>query len=99
MLQQKSDESFMCSQWRTMNDQWSFCFIILCCVLQFETAALCKINLVGCQSKFSSNGAPYLHVYFGSVKCSLIRNFYIRCFGFNQNVSYQFFCFYPQFRL
>ena len=65
----------MGSQWRPVNDQWSFGLIIMVSILQFKTAALRKIYLVCSQSKFTANRTPYLYINFRTVKCRLILHF------------------------
>jgi hypothetical protein len=47
MLEQKSNESLMGSQWGTMYNQWGFLLIILRCIAEFEPSALSKIYLIG----------------------------------------------------
>ena len=72
----------MRTQGRPVDDQRGFRVIFLVGKFQFEPPALGKINLVGGQRKFPADGAPYLHINLGSVKCRFVRYFHKRSIGF-----------------
>ncbi len=69
----------------TMNNQRCFRFVVRIGKLQFKTASLRKINLVGGQCKLAPDSTPNLYIYLWSVKCSFTGNFYKRNLAFSFN--------------
>src|SRR5690606_11632889 len=83
MFQQEADKAFMGAQWRPVDNQRSFRFIVFVGKLKVKSSSLGKIHLVGSKSEFTSNGAVNLHVDFWTVKCCFIRYLNKRCTRFN----------------
>src|SRR5690606_2900152 len=81
VLEQESDETLMCAQGRSVNDEGSIGLVVLGNKFKVESSALCKVNLVGCKRELSADRAPNLHVDLGTIECSFILNLHERRVG------------------
>jgi hypothetical protein len=75
MLDQESDEPFMCSQWRAMNADRNLVDVVAVFIAKIKTARLREIDLVRRDGKLTSDHAPRLHVDLRAVKGRFVRHF------------------------
>ena len=87
----------MRTQRRAVNNNGSLLLVFLVDISKIKSLRLRKIHLIGCQSKFTSNGTPNLNINFGSVKSRFIFYFYIAHAHALQHTTYHIFCLLPQF--
>src|SRR5581483_4877817 len=97
VFQQKANKPLVGAQRGPVNDQRRIGAVVLVGVLQFKTAALGKVNLVGSQRKLAANDAPYLYVDFGAIKSRLIGYLNVGYIRFNKHLAHHFLGFLPQF--
>src|SRR5438067_4802802 len=96
MLDQKSDEPLVRSQWRAMNADRDLLAVIAVLISKIKAAWLREINLVRGDRKFAPDHAPCLHINFRTVKGCFIRHFDIVNSGVLQNAARHFFGFFPK---
>ena len=74
MLKEETDEPFVGSQWRAVNDQRHFRLVVAVGELQTKPSALGKVYLVGGEGKLTTYGTPDLYINFRTIKSTLVRN-------------------------
>src|SRR5438876_6011091 len=96
MLDQKTDETFMRAERRTMDADWNLLDIIAVLVAKIKIARLGEIDLVGRDGKLAADHAPRLHVDLWSVKRRFVWHFDVINPRVFQNVARHLFGLLPK---
>src|SRR5947209_20543977 len=98
MLDQKTDETFMRAERRTMDADWNLLDIIAVLIAKIKIARLGEIDLVGRDGKLASYHAPRLHVDLRPVKGRFVRHLDIIYPGVLENVARHLLGLFPKLR-
>src|SRR3954451_4957127 len=98
MLDQKSDEPFVCAKRRAMNTDRDLVDVIAVLIAKVKIARLREIDLVSRDGKLASDHAPRLHVDLWPVKGRFVWHFDVIDPGVFQNIARHLFGLFPKLR-
>ena len=98
MLDQKSDKTFMRAEWGAMNTKRRLLFVVAVLVNEAQPARLGEIDLVGGDSKLTSDHAPDLHVNFRPVEGCFVSDFNVIDPGVFEDATSHFLGLLPKLR-
>src|SRR5437016_2587372 len=98
MLDQKSDEPFVCAERRAMNADRDLLGVVAVFIPKIKIARLGEIDLVCCDGKLASDHAPDLDVDLWSVKRRFVGHFYVIDLGIFWHAAGHLFSLFPKLR-
>src|ERR1043165_8097619 len=98
MFDKKPNEPFVRAQRRAMDAKWGFFGVVAIAINQTETFRHSEIDLVGRQSKFTSNHAPDLYINLRTVKRRLVRHFDVIDFRIDEGLPDHVLGLFPKLR-
>src|SRR3989339_896717 len=99
MLNKKPDKSLVRAERRPVNAKRRNLFTLVVFVNEPELCRNREINLISGKREFLAYGAPDLNIYFGTVKCRLIRHFRICHAAVCKRLKHHSLGLLPKFRL
>src|SRR5438477_4845269 len=98
VLDQKSDTTFMGAEWGPMNTKRRLLFVVAVLINEVQPARLREIDLVGGDSKLTSDHTPDLHVNFRPIEGCFVSDFNVIDPGVFEDATRHFLGLFPKLR-